>query len=165
GMSYSLQRYDGSNPAALAAMADGNRYAAVLYAFDAWTISRKVTVLYGGRYAKYGYLEESLFSPRAQLTIAPTASLRLSFGASRRAVAPGAEEFVPSMVAGTWVPPERTFAPITGTTFVPERTSHYDVGVEHDLTPTTVVAARGFYQDTEDQLVTLFGLGNVERPA
>jgi hypothetical protein len=165
GMSYSLQRYDGSNPAALAAMADGNRYAAVLYAFDAWTISRKVTVLYGGRYAKYGYLEDSLFSPRARLTIAPTGTLRLSFGASRRAVAPGAEEFVPSMVAGTWVPPERTFAPITGTSFVPERTSHYDVGLEHDLSPTTVVAVRGFYQDTEDQLVTLFGLGNVERPA
>ena len=165
GMAYSLQRYDGSNPAALAAVADGNRYAAVLYAYDAFTINRNVTLLYGGRYAKYGYLEESLFSPRARLTIAPTGSLRLSFGVARRAVAPGAEEFVPSMVAGNWVPPERTFAPITGTSFVPERTNHFDVSLEHDLTPTTLVAVRGFYQDTEDQLVTLFGLGSVERPA
>jgi hypothetical protein len=165
GMSYSLQRYDGSNPAALAAVADGNRYAAVLYAYDAFTVSRKVTLLYGGRYAKYGYLDDSLFSPRARLTFAPTGSLRVSFGVARRAVAPGAEEFVPSMVAGNWVPPERTFAPITGTTFVPERTNHFDVSMEHDLTPTTLVAVRSFYQDTEDQLVTLFGLGNVERPA
>jgi hypothetical protein len=165
GMSYSLQRYDGSNPAALAAVADGNRYAAVLYAYDAFTVSRKVTLLYGGRYAKYGYLDDSLFSPRARLTIAPTESLRVSFGVARRAVAPGAEEFVPSMVAGNWVPPERTFAPITGTSFVPERTNHFDVSMEHDLTPTTLVAVRSFYQDTEDQLVTLFGLGNVERPA
>lgn len=165
GMSYSLQRYDGSNPAALAAVADGNRYAAVLYAYDAFTVSRKVTLLYGGRYAKYGYLDDSLFSPRARLTFAPTGSLRVSFGVARRAVAPGAEEFVPSMVAGSWVPPERTFAPITGTSFVPERTNHFDVSMEHDLTPTTLVAVRSFYQDTEDQLVTLFGLGNVERPA
>jgi hypothetical protein len=165
GMSYSLQRYDGSNPAALAAVADGNRYAAVLYAYDAFTISRKVTLLYGGRYAKYGYLDDSLFSPartphhRADRI----AACELRRGAPR--VAPGAEEFVPSMVAGNWVPPERTFAPITGTSFVPERTNHFDVSMEHDLTPTTLVAVRSFYQDTEDQLVTLFGLGNVERPA
>jgi len=165
GMSYSLQRYDGSNPAALAAVADGNRYAALLYGYDAFAVSRKVSLLYGGRYAKYGYLEDSLFSPRARLTIAPTGSLRLSFGVARRAVAPGAEEFVPSMVAGNWVPPERTFAPITGTRFVPERTNHFDVSMEHDLTPTTLVAVRSFYQATEDQLVTLFGLGNVERLA
>ena len=165
GMSYSLQRYDGSNPAALAAVADGNRYAAMLYAYDAFTVNRKVSLVYGGRYAKYGYLEDSLFSPRARLTIAPTGSLRFSFGVARRAVAPGAEEFVPSMVAGNWVPPERTFAPITGTTFVPERTNHFDVSMEHDLTPSTLVAVRSFYQDTEDQLVTLFGLGNVERLA
>ena len=163
GMSYALQRYDGSNPAALAALADGNRYAAVLYAYDAFAISRKVTLLYGGRYAKYGYLDDSLFSPRARLTVAPTGSLRVSFGVARRAVAPGAEEFVPSMVAGGWVPPERTFAPIIGTSFVPERTNHYDVSMEHDLTPLTLVSVRSFYQDTEDQLVTLFGLGG-ERP-
>src|SRR5437762_3677437 len=97
GMSDSRQRYDGANPAALAAMADGNRYAAVLYAFDAWTISSKVSLLYGGEYAKYGYLENSLFSPRARLTIAPTPSLRLSVGAGQRALAPGAEEFSPSV--------------------------------------------------------------------
>ncbi len=165
GMSYTLQRYDGSNPAALAAMADGNRYAAVLYGFDTWTVSRKVSLVYGGRYSKYGYLEDSLFSPRAELTLSPVSSVRISLGAARTALAPGAEEFVPSMVAGTWLPPERTFAPITGTSFVPERSNNFDVSAEHDLTPTTVVAARGYYQQTEDQLVTVFGLGSVERPA
>ena len=165
GMSYSLQRYDGSNPAALAAMADGNRYAAVLYAYDAWTISPTVSLLYGGKYAKYGYITDSLFSPRARLTLQPTKSLRVSVGAARRAVAPGAQEFVPTMVAGTWLPPERTFAPITGTTFVPERTTSYDVAAEQDLSPSTVIGGRAFQQDTEDQLVTLFGLGSVERPS
>ncbi len=91
--------------------------------------------------------------------------VRFSLGASRPRVAPGAEEFVPSMVAGTWLPPERTFAPITGTTLragadattstcQPSTTSRrHDAG-----------GVRSFYQQTEDQLVTLFGLGSVERP-
>ena len=164
GMSYSLQRYDGSNPAALAAVADGNRFAGLVYAFDSWTITQKVSLLYGGRYAKYGYIEQSLFSPRARFTVTPTGSLRLSFGASQRALAPGAEEFVPSMIAGTWLPPERTFAPISGATFTPQRTTHFDATAEHDFTPTTLVGVRAFKQHTDDQLVTLFGLGNVERP-
>jgi len=165
GMAYSLQRYDGSNPAALAAVADGNRFAGLVYAFDSWTITQKVTLLYGGRYAKYGYIEQSLFSPRARFTVTPIGSLRLSVGASQRATAPGAEEFVPSMIAGTWLPPERTFAPISGAMFTPQRTTHFDATVEHDFTPTTLVGLRAFHQRTEDQLVTLFGLGNVERPA
>ena len=105
GLSYSLQRYDGTDPAALSTMTDGNRNAAVLYAFDAWTISPRVSVTYGGEYAKYGYIENALFSPRARLTLAPTTTLRLTVGAGQREVAPGAEEFSPSMVAGTWLPP------------------------------------------------------------
>jgi hypothetical protein len=165
GMSYTLQRYDGSNPAALAAVADGNRYASVLYAFDSWTISRQVSVSYGGRYAKYGYIENTLFSPSARLTVTPASHMRVTVGASRRAVAPGAEEFVPSMVAGTWLPPERTFAPLPGAEFVPERTDSYDVALEQDLSPDTIVGIRRFRQDTEDQLVTVFGLGTVDRQA
>ena len=165
GMAYSFQRYDGSNPAALAAVADGNRFAGLVYAFDSWTITQKVSLVYGGRYAKYGYIEQSLFSPRARFTVTPTGSLRLSVGASQRASAPGAEEFVPSMIAGTWLPPERTFAPISGATFTPQRTTHFDASAEHDFTPTTLVGVRAFHQRTDDQLVTLFGLGDVERPA
>lgn len=163
GMSYSLQRYDGSNPAALAAVADGNRYAGVVYGFDSWKISNTVSLAYGARYAKYGYLDKSLISPRARLAVAPADKLRLSVGASRRALAPGAEEFVPSMVAGTWLPPERTFAPLRGTTFVPERTRHLDVAAEHDLTTSTMIGVRAFTQDTKDQIVTLFGLGGLAR--
>ena len=69
------------------------------------------------------------------------------------------------MVAGTWLPPERTFAPIRGTTFVPERTRHLDVAVEHDLTDSTMVGVRAFTQRTNDQIVTLFGMGGLERQA
>jgi hypothetical protein len=159
GMSYSLQRYDGSNPAALAALSDGNRYAGMVYAIDSWAISDRISLAYGARFANYGYIDKALLSPRARLTIAPIDTVRLSVGASRRALAPGAEEFVPSMVAGTWLPPERTFAPIKGSSFVPERTRHLDVALEHDLTESTMVGVRAFTQRTKDQIVTLFGVG------
>ena len=63
--------------------------------FDSWSVNDRVSLAYGARYAKYGYLEKSLLSPRARLTVAPVDTLRVSVGASRRALAPGAEEFVP----------------------------------------------------------------------
>jgi hypothetical protein len=165
GMSYSLQHYDGSNPAALAAVSDGNRYAGVFYAFDTWRLHDRVSLAYGARYATYGYIEKGLLSPRARLSVSPVDRLRLSVGASRRATAPGAEEFVPSMVAGTWLPPERTFSPIKGTTFVPARTRHVDVAAEHDLAESTTIGVRAFAQRTKDQMVTLFGMGEIDREA
>ena len=166
GMSYSLQHYDGSNPAALAAVADGNRYAGVVYAIDTWSLAERVSLSYGARYARYGYIEKGLISPRARLTVRPVDSMRVSVGVSRRALAPGAEEFVPSMVAGTWLPPERTFAPIKGAAFIPERTRHIDVAAEHDLSESTMIGVRAFSQRTKDQIVTLFGaVGSVDREA
>jgi hypothetical protein len=165
GMSYSLQHYDGSNPFAQAAVADGNRYAGVFFAFDTWKIADRVSLGYGARYAKYGYIEKGLVSPRARLSVSPYDTLRLSVGASRRAMAPGAEEFVPSMVAGTWLPPERTFSPIKGASFVPERTRHIDIGAEHDVTDSTMIGVRAFTQRTKDQIVTMFGVGGLERLA
>jgi hypothetical protein len=165
GMSYSLQHYDGSNPFAQAALADGNRYAGVFYAVDTWKVSDRVSLAYGARYANYGYIEKGLLRPRARLSVTPIEALRLTIGASRRATAPGAEEFVPSMVAGTWLPPERTFSPIKGAAFVPERTRHLDIGAEHDLTDSTMVGVRAFTQRTKDQIVTLFGVHGLERDA
>jgi hypothetical protein len=165
GMSYSLQRYDGANPAALAAVADGSRYAGVVYAFDSWTLNDHVAVQYGARYATYGYIEESLFSPRARLRLTPADAETEPVGASRRALAPGAEEFVPSMAVGTWLPPERTFSPIVGQAFVPARTDHFDFSAERDLTATTVLGVRAFYQRSTDQIATVFGANPDQRPA
>ena len=54
GMSYSLQRYDGSNPSALAAVSDGNRYAGMVYAIDSWSVSDRISLAYGARFtARY----------------------------------------------------------------------------------------------------------------
>ena len=90
GMAYSAQRYTGTNPASLASVAEGTRTAGAVFAFDTWTLSRRATLVYGGRVARYGYIDEALFSPRVRLDIAMRTiicgSVSLPAGAPRRPV-------------------------------------------------------------------------------
>ncbi|HEY7449481.1 MAG TPA: TonB-dependent receptor [Vicinamibacterales bacterium] len=160
GMSYSTQRYDGGNPAALAAVTDGARNAAEVYGFDRWTVAPRLVMGYGARYSHYDYLTGGgWLSPRISATITPVDRLRVHVLAARRMVAPGAEEFVPSVSGGLWLPPERTFSPLVASDgFRVERSDHYEVGIEHDLRPSFVVAFRAFGQNVKDQLTTLFNV-------
>ncbi len=156
-LSYSAQRYDGGNPAALAAVTDGARNVGAVYAYDRWTVSRAVTLGYGARYAKYDYIDGGLFSPRLDATVSPYARLRIDATVSRRLMAPGAEEFAPS-TSGLWLPPERTFSTLNPAwSFAPERSNHYELALEHDVTASSVVGFRTFVQQVDDQLVTVFG--------
>jgi hypothetical protein len=161
GMSYAMQRYLGGNADALAAMADGRRKAGEMYAFDRWTLTPRVDVSYGARYARYDYLaNDTLLSPKASLTVRPLphGSLRLRGLVSRREIAPGAEEFlVPS--TGMWAPPGRTFSPTSiRAGFRPEQIDHYEVAAEQPFAEDVVFGVRVFRQQVNDQLVTLFGL-------
>jgi hypothetical protein len=160
GMSYSMQRYAGGNAAALAAVTDGNRNVGAVFGFDDWTITERVVLSYGARYARHDYLEGSgLWSPRAAVTISAAPHTRIRALASQRLLAPGAEEFLPPTMPGMWLPPERTFAPIDGGgAFRAERSRHLEFAIEHDLDDRYVVAVRRFYQTVDDQLVTLFGV-------
>ena len=160
GMSYSTQRYDGGNVAALAAVTDGARNAAEVYGFDRWKAASRLEVGYGARYSHYDYLTGGgWLSPRVSATVTPVDRLRVHVLAARRMVAPGAEEFVPSVSGGLWLPPERTFSPFVASDgFRVERSDHYEVGIEHDLQPTLVVAFRAFGQNVKDQLTTLFNV-------
>ena len=56
GMSYSLQRYEGGNTAALGALADTARNVGSVFAYDEWQINRYVAVSYGANYARYDYM-------------------------------------------------------------------------------------------------------------
>ena len=68
GISYATQRYDGGNPAALRDVTDGSRKAGALYGFDTFAITPAISLTYGGRYARYDYLDgRSLISPRVAL--------------------------------------------------------------------------------------------------
>ena len=57
GMSYSLQRYEGGNTAALRAVSDTARNVGSVFAYDEWQISRYVAVGYGANYARYDYMD------------------------------------------------------------------------------------------------------------
>ena len=166
GLSYSTQRYEGGNFAALRDVTDGTRNAGALYAFDTFSITPILTLTYGGRYSRYDYLEaSSLFSPRVALTVEPAEHFRVSTMLSSRAVAPGAEEFMPRMDTGVWLPPQRTFSSlVSGSPLEAERTNHVELAVERDIASATV-SVRTFHQHVENQMLTLFGVNTPDAPS
>lgn len=165
GLSYSMQRYEGGNPAALVAVTRDNRQAAEVYAYDSWTVVPRITLDYGARHSRYGYLEDvALWSPRLSVTFAPidgVDNLRFRMAAAHREVAPGAEEFVPSASLGVLLPPQRTFSPISRQRgFVAERVDHYEIAGEYDIPHGFLVGVRAFHQRIDDQMITLFGVSS-----
>ena len=158
GLSYSTQSYQGGNPVALAALSDGSRNAAEVFAFDRWRISPWVELDYGARYASYDYIdaERGLVSPRAGLTLTPRKGTRLSALMRQRMVVPGAEEFLPRAITGPALPPERTFSSFDGHEMQVERARSLDLLLEHQVGNAYVIGVRRFYQNVDDKLVTMF---------
>jgi hypothetical protein len=160
GLSYSVQRYVGGNSEALLAIPEGSRNVGAIYAYDNWAVLPRVRVGYGARYARYDYLpDEDLISPRLSVTLRPSSrdSLLLRAAVSHRESAPGAEEFTPPAI-GLWLPPERTFSPVSRGMFRPERLDHVEFGAERAWAGGVVFGVRAFRQRVDDQVVTLFGL-------
>lgn len=159
GLSYGTQRYEGGNPVALAAVGDGGRNVGSMFAFDEWSMRRDVTLTLGAKYARYAYLEDpGLFSPSMSLRWQMTPKSQVRVALAQESRAPGAEEFVPSVFTGLWMPPERTFSPAEPSEgFQAERSRHAELVVEHQFAAFTL-STRGFRQGIENQLVTLFGV-------
>lgn len=161
GLSYGVQQYLHALADPRTAVPDASRTVGALYGYDEWTMTRAVAVGYGAKYARYDYLSErGLFSPRASLTVTPTSdeTFKLRAAVSRRAVAPGAEEFMPPST-GPWLPPERTFSALSPRRgFTPERVDHVELAAERAWAGEVIVGVRAFRQHVDDQLVTLFGL-------
>jgi hypothetical protein len=157
GMSYSLQRYEGGNAAALGALTDTARNVGSVFAYDEWEINRYVAVSYGANYARYDYMEGPvMFSPSLTAIFTPSASWRLRASASRDVSAPGAEEFIPPTSA-EYLPPQRTFSPLSKEGMRTQELLSYEVAVERVLNGATL-ALRAFSQRIDDQTVTVFGL-------
>jgi hypothetical protein len=164
GMSYSLQRYWGGNTAALAAVSEAARNVGSVFAFDEWAVSRNFSVGFGATYAHYDYLvAPSLLSPRVGATFTPSAAWRVRGLASRQLSAPGAQEFLPPSRA-SWLPPQRTFSPLSRDGFRVQGLEHYELGVERVWNGATV-GVRAFHQYVDDQSITLFGLRSPDGPA
>jgi hypothetical protein len=166
GVSYSTQRYDGGNPLALSEVTDGSRNVGEIYGFDTVDVVPGVSLTYGADYAQYDYLQRrNLISPRVELLVEPSRNLQFSGRVSRRALAPGAEEFLPPSDTGIWLPPQRTFSALEpGRPLTAEHTLNAEVGVKRRLGAATV-GVRGFHQRVDDQLMTLFGADIPDLPA
>ena len=165
-VAYGAQRYEGGNPFALAAVSLGDRNAGALDVVDHWTLGPTATVTLGTRFSRYGYVDggPAMWSPSAEFRWAPVRGNTIRALVSQQMTAPGAEEFVPTPVGGLWLPSQRTFSTlISGTAFRPERTRHVELGFEREL-GALVVSARAYKQSVDDQIVTLFGMDDVEQP-
>ena len=136
-----------------------NREAGSVRADGQWKLSRRVSVGYGAALARYGYLEQGrLFSPHAEVVVEPVARTRVRAAVARNMSAPGAEEFMPS-AAGFWLPPERTFAPLSPREpLQAQRTRHVELALERDLGSASVIGVRRFRQRVANQTITLFGV-------
>jgi hypothetical protein len=158
GLSYSTQDYQGGNPIALAAMRDGSRNAAEMFAFDRWRVRPWFELDYGARYSRYDYLsnERGLVSPRLGFTIEPVKGTQFSAIVTQRMVAPGAEEFLPRAITGPALPPERTFAPFDDQAMRAERARGLEIAFQHQFDDAYVLSVRRFQQRVDDQLVTMF---------
>ena len=136
-----------------------NREAGTVAVDGTWVLSPRVSLGYGTTISHYGYLEDSqLFSPRLQVAVEPLAGTRVRAAVIRNLSAPGGEEFL-RPVSGAWLPPERTFAPLSASGLLEaERTRHVEVALERDLGSASVISVRRFSQVVSGQMVTLFGL-------
>lgn len=168
GLGYSAQDYSGGNPLALASFTEGTRNVGEIYAFDKWTVTPRVVFEYGSHYAHYDYLDNrNLLSPRMVLTVEPLDATRVFARVQQRMVAPGAEEFLSRGAPGPWLPPERTFAALSGPldAMRVERARTVGVGIEREVGGATVIGVERFFQSVDDQLVTVFGVAVGEQPA
>ena len=136
-----------------------NRRVGNVEADGRWTLSRRVSVDYGAALGHYGYLEQGrLFSPHAEVVVEPVARTRVRAAVARNMSAPGAEEFLPS-AAGFWLPPERTFAPLSPLEpLQAQRTGHVELALERDVGSASVIEVRRFRQRVSNQTITLFGV-------
>ena len=131
-------------------MSDGSRNVGAVYGFDTFTLTPAVAVTLrrpvlplrlSGR--------ERPFQPARRADVVAGEHFRLNALASSRALAPGAEEFLPPIDIGLWLPPQRTFSSIVeGRRFEPERTDHVAIQAERDFGASTV-SVRAFRQQVD----------------
>ena len=161
GMSYGVQRYEeGGHPAALGTFEAAQRKVRSVYAFDNWSLSSKLAVDYGARYARYDDVEgRTLFSPRMSMTVSPADRTHIRAAVSQRMVAPGTEQFLSPPTDGIWLQPERAFVPLSpDAPLLTERARHFELVVERELAGAYVVGVRRFYEGVADQRVTVFAV-------
>jgi hypothetical protein len=117
---------------------------------------------YGGRIDRYDYLVRPVLAGgQANARARLTGQTLIVLGASRDMVAPGADQFLPPSAPGPWLPPTRTFSPLSQRDGLePEDVRTIAAGVEQQfgITEHGSVRVEWFSQQVTDQAATLFGL-------
>jgi hypothetical protein len=163
GVSYGAQPDADGAPQQWQGTASGSRGVAGIYALDRWRVRPGLMLDYGVRLDRYDYLARpELLSPHIGGRVAILPRTSVTAQASRRLIAPGADEFLPPPDSGPWMPPERSFSSLVARAPLrAEDVRHLEVGVEQALfddedAPRLVV--RRFRQATRDQAATIFGV-------
>jgi hypothetical protein len=162
GMSYSAQARIVPQAAAVSVPATDVRNVGGIYGFDLWRIRPGLTLDYGLRLDRYDYVASRFVSPRVGARVTLFRNTHLITMASRRSVAPGADEFLPPASAGLWLPPERTFSSLVkGRPLKAEQVHHFEVGVERVFgrgDTSRTLSVRRFRHAVLNQVATLFGI-------
>jgi hypothetical protein len=162
GMSYSAQARVVPQAAAVSVPATDVRNVGGIYGFDLWRIRPGLTLDYGLRLDRYDYVASRFVSPRVGARVTLFRNTHLITMASRRSVAPGADEFLPPASAGLWLPPERTFSSLVkGRALKAEQVHHYEIGVEREFGRGDIsrtLSVRRFRHAVLNQVATLFGI-------
>ncbi|TFW33876.1 TonB-dependent receptor [Massilia horti] len=123
-----------------------------LYLQDEWRVSAELTVNYGLRYDQVAaFIHEQQWSPRVNVAYKLSPATALHAGYSRYFTPPpqelASQESI-NLFAHTTNAPEIPFSdPVKA-----ERTSYYDIGITHQLSPTLTVTADAYYRDIRDML-------------
>jgi hypothetical protein len=162
GVSYGTQAITPERTASLSVSLPASRSVGGMYLSDRGHAAPALDLSYGLHVDHYDYLASpTLVSPRASARLRVVDRTYLKASVSERAIAPGADEFLPPTSSGVWLPPERTFSMLVdGTSMRPERVRRQAVAIERELGESSPVTVRvgWFSEDTANQLATLFGL-------
>jgi TonB dependent receptor/Carboxypeptidase regulatory-like domain len=162
GMSYSAQGRIDPQAATLAMPVADIRNVGSIYGYDLWRITPGLTLDYGLRLDRYDYVASRFVSPRVGARVALFNRTHLVTLASRRTVAPGADEFLPPASTGLWLPPERTFSSLVkGRALRAEQVRHFEVGIEREFGSEAArqsFSVRRFRHSVLNQVATLFGV-------
>ena len=161
GVSYSAQGYAPHRTDRLTAATPASRSVAGVYGYDSWSVG-SAQLDYGFRLERYDYLAApQLVSPRLSGRVQLAGGFFVSGSVSQHMTAPGADEFLPPVAPGPWVPPERTFSSLRQRPFEAERVRHIDAGIGRAFGPVEAparVLLRRIEQSSVNQIATLYGL-------
>jgi hypothetical protein len=158
--SYSAQGYTSTLQQLTAAVAEP-RSVAGIGGDDRWRLNSKVEVEYGARADRFDYLADpQLLSAHGGFNIQFAPRTFMNATVSRNMIAPGADEFLPPIDGGPWLPAEQMFFPLTGRGVLSaEDVRHAEVTLAHRLgqgerAPT--IQVRRFWEQSVGQMATLF---------